>query len=162
MSWKYITRHTIESNVCVEKDDLSISQKKVRTINEAERIFFLEKDIDIFNGISNKITIYKNILRKGVRFTSTESCDEKTTKNYFVRMKDDRIGSVKFYFIFKSHIYALINIYGAVDIFDHHMKIKRTESIDIVKFVDIVTKMIFLKFGAQEFVTLPPNNFEGT
>lgn len=150
--WKYIMRYTIkneDSKIC----DLKCGGKKVIKLPTNTDIFVREKITE------NKITIFKNIVFRGVKYTSLLHRDISTV-DYFLKIME-LIGTVKYYTIVNYNLYALIDVYKVLYKYDHFLEICRAEEEKLVKFQNI-DKGIHLKFGHREFITFPPNNYEKT
>lgn len=105
------------------------------------------------------LIIYENVVSRGIKYTSLQT-KEISTIDYFVRLRDGRFASVSYYTIFDNIIYALVNLHEIVDIFDHFIEIKSTVNQELIKMIDIEHKLIYLKFGRREFVTVLANRFE--
>lgn len=118
-------------------------------------IFFLIKMRDQFF-----LNIYKSVVVHGNKFSSLE-CKDISTIDYFVRLKNDGFfGSINFYTIFDNILYASINLYDIIDTFDHFHEIKISVNRKLVKVIDFERKLIYLKFGIREFVTVLANRYE--
>lgn len=59
-------------------------------------------------------------------------------------------------------MFALVTIYEIIEEIAHFKKIRKTSTQENIKTNQISEKMLFLKFGVNEYVTIPPNNYEKT
>lgn len=109
----------------------------------------------------DSVTIYKKVIVRGIKYTSLKMNDLSTI-DYFVKLKDDRIGAVKYYSILNQKLHALINFYEVANTCGNFFQINRSGNQELIKMNDISEKMIYMKFGLREFVTVPPNNYEKT
>lgn len=159
LAWKYTMRQTIKSVKEEEKmNDFSMSGEKTIKITAEESELF---GYTFNHPPKNFLQIYKSVVVRGIKFTSLES-KEISTVDYFVRLKDESIASIRFYVIFDFNLYALVNIYEIVNKIDHFIGIKCSQLKKIVQFNTISEKMLHLNFSQDEFVTTLPNRFEKT
>lgn len=109
IAWKYSMRHTID---CENKNPVgfSLGRKEVVKIPSDEREIFEQKNLSI---VGNS-TIFKSVVVRGIKYTSTLMRDVSTI-DYFVKLKSGEIGSVKYFTIFDLNLYALMNIYEILD-----------------------------------------------
>lgn len=155
LSWKYVMNHTVISPRTPNK--LSISEKKNIVLSDDEKKLFHESGLEIKN---NHFTIYRTVHVEGIKYTSSQS-KEKQTVDYFV-LVGEQIGCINYYFISDTIIYVMFQNYAIIDKIDHFIKVCRTEVKKIIKFTDIKVKVLFLKFGLNEFITTLPNKYEKT
>lgn len=154
LAWKYTLK--ISKNDSSEKvGDFSINGKKTKKMNLMDRQILFDK----VQEEQHFLIIYKSIIVRGIKFTSLESKDILTI-DYFVRLKNGLFGAINFYTIFDNIIYAIINLYECIESFDHFDEIKSTGNSEVVKVTDFDRKLIYLKFGIREFVTLLANRYE--
>lgn len=158
LTWKYVMKQSI-----VEKEkeaiNFSINGKKTVRINPSQSQLFANENLMIPS--KNCLDIYKSVTVRGVKYTSEQSRDISTI-DFFVRLKDNRIAAIFFFTLFDHNLYALINVYESIDTNAHFIKIKRTQTQQVIKINDVSEKMIYLKIGLNEFVTGFPNRFEKT
>lgn len=160
IAWKYVMRYTVDiSNGNYEKNtEISLGRKAVVKISSNEKDIFMQKNI-VIDG--NSLNIFKSVVVRGIKFSST-LMREVSTIDYFIRLKCNRIASVKFFMVFESKLFAIINLYQILDTYDHFLRIESTENQEVVKISEIREKCLYMKFGSREFVTFPPNKFEKT
>lgn len=160
LAWKYVMRETIKSKREEDKVcEFSMNGKKTIKITSIEKELIAAK----ISNYSPKdfLNIHKSVCSRGIKFTSLESKDISTI-DYFVRLKNENIASIRFYVVFDSDLYALIDIYEVVSQIDHFTQIKCSQVKELIKFNDILEKMLYLKFGRNEYVTTLPNKYEKT
>lgn len=156
--WKYSMRKTIKTIANVP--EYSLGGKAVIKISPNELKIFEESKIRAES--SNFLTVYKSVVIRGVKYTSLQS-KEISTIDYFVRLKDDKIGAVKYYTIIDFTLYAIINTYQVIDMFEHIFQIEQiVGQQQIVKISNIKEKFLYMKFGLREFVTIIANRYEKT
>lgn len=157
LAWKYTMRKTIEA----EKEEncrFKIGGKKVIRITERE--------INMFNqaGLMQQahiLTIYKNIILNGVKFTS-KHLKEISSVDYFVKLKNESIAAIHYYVHFDFVLYFVAEEYETVDTVDHFVQIRSTNLKKVIRVKEITQKLLYLKFGPREFITSIPNRFEKT
>lgn len=154
LKWKYCVKKSNDDNEKIEQ--FSINGKKVIKIDSRTCELFSKTG---FQQVKRFLTIYKNVIVCGRKFTSIQT-KEISTIDYFVQLKNGLFGVVNYYVIFDDVLYALINLYDILDRFDHFIEINFTTNQILVKMIDIRNKMIYLKFGRREFVTALVNKFE--
>lgn len=107
LTWKYVMNEKVKDNEGSDKngiDDFSIGNGSKKIISRAEVNILNENDIEIQNNV---VTIYKKVVIRGIKYTS-QQWNEISTIDYFVKLKDERICyinffySVKFYFVCTS------------------------------------------------------------
>lgn len=153
LAWKYTIKKK-QIDIGEKIGEFSINGKKTIKINLKDRAMFLDKVQQ-----QNFITIYKTVVVCGIKFSSLE-CKDISTIDFFVRLKNGLFGTVIYYTIFDNIIYAYINLYETVDTFDHFDEVKLTADKIVVKVNDFDRKLIYLKFGIREFVTVLANRYE--
>lgn len=161
LAWKYAMNETIKYHAPDEKDEnFQLKSKSTTKIGIAEKDAFARAGLNIDVGT---VIIYKNIVMKGIKFSSQIS-KEISTINHFVRLTDGQIACIQFFTVLNSKVYLLIDIYEAdtLNSIDHFIKIEFTNLKKVIEMTDISKKMIFLKFGRKEYVTLAPNSYEKT
>lgn len=154
--WKYVMKHTVETTD--KKAEFSLGRKGVIMLTSVE--------IDSFSEIGvavkcNRLPIHKNISIRGVKFTSKQM-KEVSTIDYFVKLKSEIFGAINFYTVLNSNLYVSINVYEIIDVYDHFFHIKDTGIQKVFEIKEIETKMLYMKFGQNEYVTSIPNRFEKT
>lgn len=158
LAFKYVMKQTIIPQK-EYSNNFSLNGKGIIKINSNEEELFVMKGIQIQN--IDFVEIYKSVTIHGIRFTSEKSKDVQTI-DFFVRLKNDSIVSINFYVLMNFELYALITIYDTIDINGHFTKIKRSQTKEVIKVNEISEKMMYLRIGINEFVTIFPNKFEKT
>lgn len=128
----------------------------------------VEESLNVLNtetlealDLSNKdMCVYKRVKLGKVTYTSLLYTKPKKSIDYFVGLKNDLIGEVKFYIELDSKIYAVIGEFVIVDINHHIFKVQRTNRIIMTPIDDIDTKYIYMKVGLNTYITTPPNPYE--
>lgn len=154
--YKYIMKQTLAIDE-QKKDALVLNGKTTIKISTAEKQICEKSGFQINDN--NFLNIYKCIVIQGIKFTSEKS-KEMTTLDHFVRLKNGLIGSVNFYSVFDMNLYALITIYITTDQYGHFMKIEKSDRKQLIRINEILEKLLYLRFGLNEFITIPPNMYE--
>lgn len=100
---------------------------------------------------------YSHLTIGGVIFKSEKSRVIERI-DHFVEMFDEEIGSVVLYAQFESQMYAIIRKYLTVDIKHHFRQVQRTEILEVHRFSEISSKVMYLNFGVREVVTKRPHS----
>lgn len=133
------------------KKIVKLGTEDVRTLR-ANRLYFEQK-----NG---KTLIYCTFQRNGQSFASISYNRPKKTIDYFVKLKNNLIGKIKFYIEHEKKYYFVMEEFSFVENVYHIAEIK-PKQIDSIHLVDqIDEKLIYLNYGDQHFVTKRPNQFE--
>lgn len=106
LAWKYAMKQTlsIEKEVLRQKiGEYSIGGKSTMIMGSTECHSFNEAGIEV--GNQNVSNFYKDFVMRGVKYKSHLSID------YFIKLKDNMIGAVRFYIIVKFILYALCDEY---------------------------------------------------
>lgn len=156
LTWKYVMKNTIPKEIR-NMTELSLNGKKKIKISSIEHEVFAEEGFEV----SDFLNIYQSIIFRGIKYTSEHS-KIVSTVDFFVRLKNDCICSIRFYVLFGTKLYALVYLYDCIETSLHFKKIKKNESQQIIQISDIAEKMIFLQFGPNEYVTTIPNKYEKT
>lgn len=102
-------------------DILSLNGKTTIKITPTEKEVCEKYGFEVNNN--SFLSIYKCIVIRGIKFTSEKS-KEMSTIDYFVRLKNGSIGSVYFYSMFNSSLYALVSIHKIINQSGHFLKLK--------------------------------------
>lgn len=155
LAWKYTMKKTLNPE---EKkiENIELNGKKTVRINAFEKVIFAQNGFEIN---ADCLTIYKSVILRGTKFSSTYS-KEISTIDYFIQLQDGSFSSIQFFTIFDSTLYAFINMYEIIDRKDHFINVQSSEIKKIIKMSDIHSKAIYLKVGRKEFVTVFSNKYE--
>lgn len=80
--------------------------------------------------------------------------------DYFIGLKNDFIGMVKFYIKLDKKIYVVIDGYETVDFINHISKVQRTNQKILAPIDDIEMKYIYMKVELHQYITSSPNRYE--
>lgn len=158
LAFKYVMKQTIipEQEQTV---NLKLNGKGMIKISSTEKEIFVQKGLEMQN--IDFVEIYKSVTIHGIKFTSEKSKDVATI-DFFVRLKDDSIGAINFYLLINFDLHALITLYEIIETTAQFSKIKRSQTQKAIKMNEISEKMLYLRIGINEFVTVFPNKFEKT
>lgn len=128
----------------------------------------VEKSLHVLNtetlkefDLSNKdLCVYKRVKLGKVTYTSLLYTKPKKSIDYFVGLKNDFIGMVKFYIELDGQIYAVIDAFDTVDLIHHISKVQLTNQKIMTPIDDIQMKYIYMKVGLHQYITTPPNSYE--
>lgn len=157
LTWKYVMKNRTKSVDDSEKKSYSsIGKERVIKITSNETQMIRQHGFEIKN---NFLTIHNKVVIRGIKYTS-QQMKEISTIDYFIKLNDDQIGSVKYYTIFNFNLFAVIDIFEVVETYDHFFQIIGSDRQELVNINDINEKCLYLKFGQREYVTCVPNKFE--
>lgn len=111
------------------------------------------------DGIEHR-NVFKRIKIGLVTYTSQYYTRAKNTVDYFLYLKNNDIGAVRYYFEDANKIYFSFDKYEKELEVDQFLKIKPTGTIGTAPAEDILYKLIYLEINSQIFVTYAPNNIE--
>lgn len=94
------------------------------------------------------------------RFTSICYSQANKTIDYFVYLRNDSFGKVKYYFEHENIYYAAIESFELVDHVNHIAEIQPIDEVLICFAEEIDRKMIYINFGLKHYMTERPNPFE--
>lgn len=111
------------------------------------------------------LNVFKRLQIGHITYTSTIYSRPKKSVDYFVRLRGNEIGAIRFYFQRKNEIYLSYILYehiiGNVDCEnDQFLEIKKTETIVTSPAKDILHKLILIETNSKIFVSYFPNDFE--
>lgn len=160
LAWKYTMNETLKYATVEEKpEEYQLKTKSTIRIGAVERELFAKVELVISVGC---LIIYKNVVMRGVKFSSQNS-KEVSTIDYFIRLNDGQIASIVFFTVLDCKLYALIDMYGPNGVNNFHLiKIQKLNVKKVIHVSDIRDKLIYLKFGPNEYVTSFANRFEKT
>lgn len=158
LSYKYTMKKTIKMDEQVI-DEIKLCSKGTIKISPSEIDLLQREGLSIQN--TNIVNIYKSVIVRGKKYTS-EKFKEVSCIDFFILLKNCCIASVNFYILIDVNLYLMINEYETVDRFAHFIQIKRTKTQKLNKLNHIDDKLLYMKFGLKEFVTIIPNKFEKT
>lgn len=160
LSVRYMVHKSIsrETHTFSETFDKLNNRKKIKlSASEKSALIAL---INITFNENNLFDIYCVYEKYNERFTSINYSAAKKTIDYVVEMKNGVVGKIKFYFVFESVFFALLEEYEYVDrvLHIHEIKPKNVESVHATENID--KKFIYLKIVNKHYVTNRPNQFE--
>lgn len=149
--WKYITKFTLQ--------DTQSDRRKINHIDIGGKIL-MDREQEIPFQLGENMC-YKFVTIGSVKFCS-KMYKEISTVDYFVKLQNNEVGAIIYYFVDNYKINAYIDIYKVVDTCDHFLSIKIDGRRIIIDIKEIIEKMIYIKIGNQEIVTSIPNKYEKT
>lgn len=154
---KYILRNTIKPEEKTS-DNLTLRNRKNDLCPSVKERVLLSK-----YGIiqDDEITFWASVEIKCGKFTSiiykkTKSID------YFAVFANNQMGIINYYVKCNELIYALVEIYIAVENKNHLIEVISKESISLFLVEDIREKLIYMEIGSKKIVCRIPNRFEKT
>lgn len=97
----------------------------------------------------------------GIVITSLHS-KTVSTADYFVGLSTGEIGTVNFFLVKESTVYALINLYNIINATDHLMEVEPANFSQIFNVIHIKEKFLFMKIGKYEIASKIANRYEKT
>lgn len=161
LAWKYTMNETMKYQVEVEKcEEFQLKAKTNVRIGIYEKDLFVKAGVNVNTG---SLTIYKNVMMKGIKFSS-QIAKEISTIDYFVQLKDGQIACIQFFAVLNSTLYLLVSLYEphTDKNVDHIFKINPLYLKRVIKMSDVCKKLLYLKFGRNEYITVFPNRYEKT
>lgn len=154
IAWKYCSRAT-KKNEKEIKAKFSVGQKAFITLSPQE----IET---MSNFVSEtKLEIYKFVTISGKTYTSIKS-KEIASVDYFVELTDGKTGQINFNFVNGFIIYGLLELYEAIEQFDHFHIVEPTGVSAVFVVSNIKKKLIYMKIGNKEITSSVPNRYEKT
>lgn len=157
LAWKYTMRKTVQAEK-KETCKFQIGGEKVLRITDTEINMFSQARL---MQQTKFLKIFKNIVLNGVKFTSKQ-CKEISSIDYFVSFKNESIAAIHYYVHFDFILYAVAEEYKCVESVEHFVQIRSTGIKKVMRVNEISKKLLYLKFGTREFITIIPNKFEKT
>lgn len=157
LSWKYVLKNSLQNET---------EKKNNQTIEVGGKIN-IQITLDEFPQISelginftdNIIQAYTFVSFCNTRFTSLMS-KVTSTADFFVKLCNDKIGSVKYFVVKNNNAYAFVNIYYVEKSYDHLLEIQPTGLNQFFNINEISEKMLYMKIGKYEIATTFPNKYE--
>lgn len=147
----------------------TLKKSVIFSLGGASKIRITEAELNLLrqNGVQIEIneflTIYKEVVMRGTKYTSLLS-KEISTMDYFIKLNgNNEVGAVKFYTIIGKVVYAFINTFQITESRAQFYEIKPIENQQqLVRMSDILEKVLYLKFGLRQFIVSIPNRYEKT
>lgn len=147
---KYILSRQIEQNA--------------RTLSDEPRIKLLGKSTDLFIDGQKFLGVFKRIEINRTIYTSTTYTKPKNSVDYFVRLKNNDIGAIRF---FSKHANVInLSYYKYKEVMNincednQFLEIERTSIIRGTHVDEISHKLVHIVINSKNFVTHFPNSFE--
>lgn len=155
IAWKYCARQAIEGDREKEDFEMCVGEKSV--------ILLSQDELDVLSSFfsEQKQTIYKHVIIRGQKYTSTKS-KEGASIDFFIQLKQNIIGIVKFYFVCEFIVYGFIETYEIINQLDHFYIVESTGLHKVFKACNITKKLLCIKVCNKQIVTSIPNMFEKT
>lgn len=157
LAWKYVMEKTVDELVN-EGCEVEVQGQRNIRLNPQEMLTFQESGISCPDG---RLTIYKSLTIRNKKFSSLLSKGVSTV-DYFVLLKNKKICALKFFTITNNTANVLVEMYRIVNELDHFIEIEAAQSNEVITIDDISKKVLYIKIGRREIVTLIPNSFEKT
>lgn len=94
----------------------------------------------------------------GIVYTSTYASQTKSI-DYFVKMENNRIGTIIYFFEINSVSKLLLCLYKKNHQNFHWTEVDQTDEYEIHNVSDIVEKLLYFKVGRIQYVTKEPNSY---
>lgn len=106
------------------------------------------------------ILTWARLSTQNITYTSEKYERAKKYIDYFITTINHEIGIAKYYFEFDHEKYVMLDKYQIIGRKDHLYKVAKSNEILHINIQDIACKVIYIKTGAREYITFPPNKFE--
>lgn len=114
-----------------------------------ERIKFENTEISAFSRFKKNGIVYTSLMYKKIR-----------TIDYFVRLQNGDIGTIKYYAYIKGQKCAFIEEYEILETIDHIFEVEPS-GIDLYAPVDLITdKYLYMYVEKRHYITIIPNVYE--
>lgn len=158
LSYKYTMRKTIRMSEQAI-DEVGLHGKGTTKITSTEKTLLEKEGIQVQN--TNIVNIYKSVVVRGIKYTSQKS-KEISCIDFFVLLKNGSIALINFYILINLNLKALITLVEIDEKVGHFIRIIRTPEQRMISLNDIHCKLLYMKFGSNEYVTVIANKFEKT
>lgn len=142
----------------VKKTD-NLEFAEIYKLNASELSLLSAKNISFGNNVLN-LEIYCVYVRSDGRFTSISYTKAKKTIDYFVQLRNNVYGKVKFYFKYDGLNYMMIDQFECLDKKDQWREMKPNNVILVCLANEIEKNYIYINFLNKHYVTERPNTFE--
>lgn len=158
-----VNKYLIEKkSVCSEehkkydKKGIQLYQRTVIKIESKYKNVLL--DFEAISSDENKLEIWRRIRINNLIFTSMKAVQTKSI-DYFVILKNGKMGKIEFFFEKNAVTYVLLNEY--VESFQNHhwIEVNEAKAYSVHTCADIQEKMLYFKAGNIEYITREPNTF---
>lgn len=120
-----------------------------------------EHDVLKISGFEHTVIFYDKIIFQKKELTSQKSKDVATV-DYFVKMKNNQFGAVRFFFVSNHVVHAFVHLHEVIDVENHLLIVQPSQENKIFNMRDFKTKLLFMKIGSRDVVTERPNMYEKT
>lgn len=158
IAWKYTAKSALKEEIKITEKSISLGSKTTIRVDSSEISQLIENELDIN---SNILSIYRFITMNGIVITSLHS-KTVSTADYFVGLSTGEIGTVNFFLVKESTVYALINLYNIINATDHLMEVEPANFSQIFNVIHIKEKLLFMKIGKYEIASKIANRYEKT
>lgn len=135
-----------------------LSVKKTIKLNDSEAAILNANNIFFENNGS--VQTYCVYRRHNQRFTSMNHTAAKKTIDYFVKLNNNILGKVKYYFECENVKYMVLEQYECYAQVDHMCEVE-PKNIDLICLAEnIEKKFIYIHYLNKHFITERPNTFE--
>lgn len=142
----------------VEKEFLSEPRTLNGRLNTNEKYITLMLKAGVMLNGKENVQIWRKMKMDNVQFTSIE-CDSNTTCDYFIQLKDERIGIVMFYIQRNEEPEFLIQLYEITNVNYHWKEVLPTEKYEVLFCSEISEKLMFFKGFNTMYITQMPNRY---
>lgn len=98
--------------------------------------------------------------QNSIVYTSELYKKAKRTVDYFVKLKNDQIGKIKYFFESGGENVCMLKCFNFTSEVEHLTEIKETDQFKVITIDFIQSKLIHIKMYDQNYVTFEPNPFE--
>lgn len=162
MAWKYSMKFSLSMSVEIEKkSNVKVHGKQKIGINQLSKDEqYVLRDFDSLNE-TGYLTIYKSVEVHEEKYTSINS-REVATIDYVVKTKQNAICSIKYFFVYRNTLYAMIELFKIVGTTDHLNEVELSGKFEAIPFSEIEEKLIYMNIRNENIVSSIPNDYEKT
>lgn len=113
---------------------------------------------EVISCEANSIEIWRRIRMNNLIYTSIKAKETKSI-DYFVKMKNQKMGKIEFFFEKNDAIHILLNEYNENFENYHWIEVNEANTYSIHACTEIQEKMLYFKAGSIEYITREPNTF---
>lgn len=158
ISSKYLMNNTLRTDKKTTDDEsyLMGKGKLLELTSEDETVL---RKAGFIEDNCNSLMVYARYFNGHKIYTSTLYTRCKTRTDYFVELKNQAFGIVKYYFTFKNRQYALFQLHKIVENRSQALGVEKDTTI-IISASHIIHKYIYMKKTHRYWIVAEPNRFE--
>lgn len=156
ITWRYITKSELIIKQETNKNEINVGGKQTIIMKQNE----IDK-LSPFGFKAPRQAIFKIISINGKKYTSKKA-KEVASADFFIKLKNSRLGINQFYFVHDFTVYGLLEVYETIECIEQFQIVKPTGLLEVFKVKDIERKLIYMNITNLEIITSIPNRFEKT